>query len=40
VIEQQDIFLPQFQTYDYRNPLHIPSINMLFMYLSQHTFAP
>jgi hypothetical protein len=40
VIEQQDIFFPQFQTYNYRNPLHIPSINMLFMYLSQHAFAP
>jgi hypothetical protein len=40
VIEQQDIFFPQFQTYDYRNPLHISSINMLFMYLSQHDFAP
>jgi len=40
VIEQQDIFLPQFQIYDYRNPLHISSINMLFMYMSQHEFAP
>jgi len=40
VMEQKDIFFPQFQAYDYRNPLHIPSINMLFMYLSQHEFAP
>ena len=40
MIEQQDIFLPQFQIYDYRNPLHISSINMLFMYMSQHEFAP
>jgi hypothetical protein len=40
VLKQKDIYLPQFQVYDYRNPLHISSINMLFMYLSQHEFAP
>jgi hypothetical protein len=40
VMKQKDIYFPQFQVYDYRNPLHISSINMLFMYLSQHEFAP
>ena len=40
VLKQKDIYLPQLQVYDYRNPLHISSINMLFMYLSQHEFAP
>ena len=37
---QENIYLPQLQAYNMKDPDHLPSITVLLLYMSHHTYAP